>query len=111
MAWQSDLDRILRVFDVRSIGRVRLSVSVKCTPLAINTNVAISDFRRGVVNTQTKVYDVHQGVTNTHAIVSELQQDSAVTRAILSDIHTVVKSQGGTDDKNRSVSATRVPFT
>ena len=57
------------------------------------------------MSAQTIVSDVHQGVTNTHAIVSELQQDSTVTQAILSDIHTMVKSQGGTEDKNRSVSA------
>jgi len=70
------------------------------TELVINTNVTISDVRRGVVTTQTIVSDVQQGVTNTHAVVSELQQDFASTQAILSDVHAMVKSQGGTTEGN-----------
>jgi hypothetical protein len=43
------------------------------------------------INTYTIVSDVHHGVANTHVIVSDIHR-------------TMVKSQGGTDGRNLSVS-------
>ena len=93
-AWKFDLNRILSVFNVRSITCLRSPLIVGFqAELAINTNVVVSD--------------VHQGVENTQAIISELQHDVASTRTIVSDIHrTMVEGRERADDKNLSVGAT-----
>ena len=49
-AWKLDLIRILQVFNVRSSGSVRLSLTVSSqTELMINTNVIVSDIRRDML--------------------------------------------------------------
>ena len=82
--WRSDLNRILHVFNVRSVTPIRTPLTAYFqTELAINTNVAVSDIRHGVVDT--------------HAVVSD-------THLIVSDIHrTMVESREGADGKNLSV--------
>ena len=77
-SWKADLNRILHVFNVRSIVSVWLLLIVcSQTELAINTHVIVSDVRHGVVNTHTMVSELHRNM---------------------------VKSQEGTDDQHRSVS-------
>jgi hypothetical protein len=132
--WRSDLDRILLVFNVRSVVFMWLLLTVRFqTELAINTHITVSDIRHNVVNTHTLVSDVHRdvlnthavvsniqhevtnthsvvsdlhhGAVNTHAIISELHHNVANTHAIVSDIHrTVAKIQEGTDGQSPSVS-------
>ena len=88
-AWKLDLNRILHVFNVRSVASIWSSLT-GCvqTELAVNTNVVVSDIRRDVVMTQTIVSDVHQGVVDTQAIVSDIHravvkgQDEAVNQHI-----------------------------
>ena len=92
VTWRMDLNRILHVFNVRSVTSARPSLTVPLqTELAINTHLAVSDIRRNVVNTHTIVSDVHHGVLDTHAIVSDIHR-------------TVVKGREGADGKNRPVS-------
>ena len=90
--WKSDLNRILHVFNVRSIGSVwRLLTLHSQTELTINTHVIVS-------NTNVVVSD-------THAIVSELEHNVTSTHAIVSEIrHTMVKGQEGSGGKNLPVS-------
>ncbi|KAF9782866.1 hypothetical protein BJ322DRAFT_180037 [Thelephora terrestris] len=67
VAWRSDLDRILHVFE---------------TELALHNHVALSDVRHDVANT--------------HEIVSDIHHDVTSTRELVSDIHrTMVKGQEG----------------
>ena len=97
-AWRLDLNRILHIFNVRSITSVWPWLTARFqTELAINTNVVVSDVHRGVANTYTVVSDVHQGVVNTHTVVSEIHR-------------VIVQNQEGTDSKNQSVSVARDPF-
>ena len=84
-AWKSDLNRILHVFNVRSVTSVRpLLIVCFQTELAINTNVVVSGIRHDVASTHNIVSDVHR---------------------------TVVKIQEGIDGKNLVVSATSALFT
>ena len=114
-SWKSDLNRILLVFNVRSVAYVRSLLTVHSqTELVVNTHNTVSDVRRdftksqtvvsairnGVTNTKTAVSDVHQGVVTTQAIVSALQNNIADLR------RTVVGDREEVDDKNLSVSIT-----
>jgi len=93
-AWRSDLDRILRVFNVSSTVPARPSL----TPHP-QTELA--------TNTRTTVSDIHHGVANTHAIVSDARNDAANTRIIVSNIHrNALKNRGDTDGQILAVSWT-----
>jgi len=137
--WRSDLNRILHVFNVRSVASVRPLLTVRFqTELAINTHVVVSDIRRDFANTHTVVSDIHRGVlnvqtiasdvrhgvTNTHAVVSNIGNDVVSTRTIVSEVHqgvvnthtivsdihrTIVEGQEGIDGKNRLVGVTCTP--
>ena len=91
-AWRLDLNRILHVFNVRSIPSSPPLLTIRFqTELAINTHVAVSEVR--------------QEVTDTHNIVSDVQQNVTGTHNIVSDIHrTIVKQRQGTDGSSPPVS-------
>ena len=77
-AWQSDLDRILQVFKVRS------TLPSPLTELTIDFQTELA---------------VHTDVT-----VTETRHDVAYTREVVSDIHrAVVKVQEGIDARNQTV--------
>ena len=77
-AWRLDLNRILHVFNVRSIASSPPLLTIRFqTELAINTHVAVS----GIL----------QEVTDTHNIVSDIQR-------------TMGKQQQGADGTSPSVS-------
>ena len=62
-AWKLDLNRILHVFNVCSVTFARSSLTVRFqTELAINTNVVVSDVRKGVYDTQAIVTDIHRTI-------------------------------------------------
>ena len=83
-AWKLDLNRILHVFNVCSVTFARSSLTVRFqTELAINTNVVVSDVRKGVYDTQAIVTDIHR---------------------------TIVANQEGNNGKGRSVSVTLTLF-
>jgi len=94
-AWKSDLNRILQVFNVRSIISAWLSLTPHPqTELTINTNITVSEIRHDVVNT--------------HAIVSGLEHNVTSAHAMVSDIHrTIMGGQEGSDGASPSVSDTR----
>ena len=87
-AWRLDLDRILQVFNVRSIVTIRRLLTLDPqTALAINTNVTGSE---------------------THAIASRLERNATSADVMLSDIHrTVVGDQGGNNSGNLLVNDAR----
>ena len=130
--WKSDLNRFLLVFNVRSVVRTRLSLTVPFqTELFTGTYVTVSDIHQSVVNFHTVVSDLHHNVTNT-TTVSDIHRISN-THTTVSDIHRnvisnaqttisglpndvtdthriMVKGQGETDGKNWSVSVTCTLF-
>ena len=115
-----DLNRILLVFNVRSVTLGWLLLSLRFqTELAVNTHVsvvdlgrdvtntrtAVSDIRGGIVETKAIVSDVHCHVVGAHTIVSELQHSATDTHILVSDIHrNMLQSQEGTDRGQQSVS-------
>lgn len=101
-----DLNRILLVFNVRSVGPPRAALTFYSqTELGLNMYVTVSDVR--------------DGVTKTHTVVSEVQHDVVDTRIVVADTHAIVSdirckmlgSQEGTEDQNQWVSDTRVTST
>ena len=62
-AWKLDLDRILQVFNVRSIvpSWSSLTVSIQ-TELIMNTHIAISDMRHDVLGIRTDVSGIRGDV-------------------------------------------------
>lgn len=99
-SWRLGLDRILLIFNVRSVVSAWPALTVNPqTELGLNVYVTVSDVR--------------EGVTKTYAAVSEVQCDVADTRAMVSDIHRniLAQSQEGADNQDRSVSNTRALFT
>lgn len=94
--WRLDLDRILLVFNVRSVISVWLLLLTahSQTELAINTHVTVSDIRHNVVNTHTIVSDIRNDVVNTHTIVSDIHRN-------------MLKSREDMDGQNWVVSITR----
>jgi len=83
-AWNSDLNRILHVFNVSLVTPVWLSLTAHSqTELTMNTYVTVSDVHRGIVNTHTMVSDIH---------------------------HNMFKCQEGTDDQRRLVSNVCIRF-
>ena len=86
-SWRMDLNRILLVFNVRSVIFVWPAPTVRPqTELGLNTYGTISD--------------VHDGVTKTHTIVSVVQRDVADTHAVISEIR---RETLGTGDRRRPV--------
>ena len=113
-AWRLDFDRILRVFDVRSIISVWPPLTIYFqTKLEINTRVTTSGLRYDVANIRTTVPDVHLDIPNANNVVSNIRRDVlnthlvrsdvANTRATASDVHHKLKSREG---QNQAVSIT-----
>ena len=101
-AWNSDLKRIRRVFDVRFVTPVRPPLTARFkTELEIDTRATGSD----ATNKHTTVSNVHHDVTNPETVVSGVRHDVTSTRTTASDIHrNKLKSR---NDQNQAVSATR----
>jgi len=92
--WRSDLNRILFVFNVRSVVLVWPSLTIDPqTELAINTYAIASD--------------IHHDVVNIHAVVSDTHHDILNTRTLVFDIHrNMLESREGADSQYRLVGAT-----
>ena len=92
-AWRSDLDRIVRVFEVHSTVRSlpTLLTAHPQTELALYTHVAVS---------------------NIHGDVVDIREDVANARELISDVHrAVVKDQEGADIRDKMVGNHSVLFT
>ena len=66
--WRSDLNRILQVFNVRSVGSGRQSLTASLyfqTELAMNTHVMVLDIHRNVVASQEGPDGQHRSVSPT----------------------------------------------
>lgn len=62
-AWRLDLNRILHVFNVRSVAASPTFLTAFLqTELAINANATVCDIRHDVANTQILVSDIHRTV-------------------------------------------------
>jgi len=103
-AWKLDLNRILHVFNVRSIIFVwRLLTRDPQTELAIIGHVAVSEIHATVSET-------HATASETHAIVSQLENNATNTQIMVSEIHrTVVKDQK-VNDSTRTLSTIEGPL-
>jgi methyl-accepting chemotaxis protein len=110
-AWRLDLNRILHVFNVRSISLLPpLLIVCFQTELAINTHVAVADVRHDVANTHIIVSDVqhnvastHDTVSATHEIVSGTHDIVSGTRDIVSGTHSIVSSTHNTISDTHNV--------
>jgi len=119
-AWNLDLNKIRRVFDVRPVTPLRPPLTARFqTELGIDTRAtgsdattkhtaAISDVHRDVINAETIGSGVRHDDPNTQPIVSGVQSDITSTRTTASDIYrSKLKSREGADGQNWAVSATR----
>ena len=98
-AWRSDLDRILRVFEVRSTVSflpTRLTVRLQ-TELALHTNVAVSG--------------IHEDVADIRGDVVDIREDVANARELISDVHRAVVNQEAGGINNQMVGNEGVLFT
>ena len=93
-----DLNRILLVFNVRSVVSAWSILTVHSqTELGLNIYVAVSDVHDGVTKT-------HGVVTNTHAVVTDTHIVVADTHAVVSDIrHKMMGNREGADDQRQLV--------
>ena len=108
--WRLDLDRILHVFNVRSVtfGWPSLTFSFQ-TELEINTRATDSDIRHDIANTHPIVPDVHHDISDANDTVPDVRHVVSGTNAIVSDIHRgKLRSSEGTDSQNLAVSASCV---
>ena len=107
-AWRLGLDRILHVFNVRSIASIGMSPTVHFqTELAINTHVTVSDI--GVQGTTADIRNIGVDVRDvpTSVVVSDLPNDDDVVNAtsMFSYIHcNIMPSRGETKCQTKSVS-------
>jgi hypothetical protein len=103
-AWRLDLNRILHVFNVRSISLSPPLLTI-CfqTELAINTHVAVADVRHDVASTHSIVSDVQHTVASTHDTVSATHEIVSGTRDIISGTHSIVSSTHNTISDTHSV--------
>ena len=122
-AWRSDLDGILRIFNVCFVTPARRSLTSRFqTELRIDACTTISDTRANTANKHTIASDVHRdssntnvispdihpGISNTGPAVSDVWSDIVNTPVVVSNIHSN-KSKGreGADGRNQAVSAVR----
>ena len=107
-SWRMDLNRILLVFNVRSVVFVLSALTVHSqTELGLNIYGTISDVHDGVMETHTVVTDTHTVVSDTHTIVSEVQCGVAETHTMVSEIRReILGGQKGANSQLRSVSDT-----
>jgi len=107
-SWRLDLNRILHVFDVRSVTPVWTSLTPHSqTESRIDTHATGSDAHQDAANKHTIISDVHHDVTNAETIVSG-RSDISNSRTGASDTRrSKLKTREGADGQNRAVSTAR----
>ena len=75
-AWKLDLDRILQIFNVRSIvpSWSLLTVPLQ-TELIMNTHIAVSDMRHDVLGIRSDVSGIHNDVSGIRSDVSKIREE------------------------------------
>jgi len=80
-SWRTDLDRILLVFNVRSVFPAQPPLTVQLqTELGLNIYTTVTKTSNVAENTQAMVSDIQDGVTKTSTVAEN-------TQAMVSDIH------------------------
>jgi hypothetical protein len=101
-SWKQDLNRVLHVFNVRSIGSVGNSFANLAaafqTELAIDTNMAVTDTKTIATDTKTIATDTKTVVTDTQTMVADIHRNLLTERE-------------GASGKNHSVGPTFYPST
>ena len=92
-AWRGELNRILQIFNVRSVTLPLASLTI-CpqTELAIDTNAAISNTHNVVSGTQNIVSDTHNIVSSTHSITSNIHDIASKTHHVASSTHHIASN-------------------
>jgi len=76
-AWMLDLDKILRVFNVRYVARVTTMANFRLPEgTCIKTDAAISSVSHDVTNNHTTAPGTQNDVVNTLAIVSDSHRNA-----------------------------------
>lgn len=84
-SWRSDLERILHIFNVRSVISMWLSPTVHFqTELAIITNSDVSDVRRDVATACTVVASTHSLVSAIHRNMLQSQKGTECRQQLVS---------------------------
>ena len=77
-AWQADLNRLLQIFNVRSVGSALPSLMAPFqTELAIDTNAAATETDRKVTETDRKVMETDRKVTDMRQDVLAIKKSVA----------------------------------
>ena len=99
VAWRSDLDRIVHVFEVCStIHSLPILLTVHLQrELALHTHIAVTDIREDVGDIRGGVGDIREDIANTHELVSDMHR-------------TLLKGQEGVDGMNQTVGKHGVLF-
>ena len=87
--WRGELNRILQIFNVRSVISPMLASLSICfqTELAIDTNATASDTHNIVSGTQIIVSDTHGIVSDIHRAVVKRQEASDSGNLLVSNYH------------------------
>ena len=92
-AWRGELNRILQIFNVRSVTLPLASLTICLqTELAIGMNATISKTHNLVSGTQNIVYDTHNIVSSTHTITSNTQDIASETYHVASKTHDIASN-------------------
>jgi hypothetical protein len=94
--WKLDLDKILQVFNVCPVIRVKTSVTLTLRFQREFTRPIVSTIPHDVTNTHTVIYDARNDVAKTHTSVSDIR-------------HNALKSPQDTHGQDRMVNITRTP--
>ena len=107
--WRLDLNRVRRVFNVRSTISVWPLLTFHFqTELRIDTRATGSDAHQDATNEHTVISNIHHNVANVETTVSGVRHDVSNTQPIVSDLYrTKLKSREGVGYQNRVVSTTR----
>ena len=125
VSWRSDLDGILRVFNVCSATPARRLLTFGFqTELGTNERATVSDTHQNAAGKRTTVSNVHDdssntediipdvrhGAPGTNLIVSSVRSDVANTPTVVSDVHcNKLKSHEGVAGRSQAVSTTYPP--
>lgn len=85
--WKSDFDRIIHIFNVRSVASVRPSLSFPFqTEIEIGTHAAVSDVHRGATGTRFVVSNTRHDISNAEAIPLIVRRDVSNTHPVVSGV-------------------------
>ena len=108
-AWKGDIDKILHIFNVRSVTSVRPSLNL-CFQAELETNphTTISNTQQDAANTHATVPDIHHDTLSPGTAVPDVHHNVTNTQPTVSNIHrNELKSHRNTGGQNQVVSTAR----